>query len=224
MKQLKVEEWDKKALKGEWLVTLKIDGILARMDESGRIVSKNGKPLYNLPDEIIEPGFEFAEIYCGSWEETWSILSASKSPRRRIKPEEIHVIRPAYQPDLHLCRLIDPTTSMITGLLSSVVESGFEGLVLYNREEDRYVKVKPETTVDVKVIGLVASKAKSHKGLLKEFVTEKGKVGIGLTRQQRKEYFDEKYIGTTIEVKLVGGYTRKGMFKSASFVRLRPDK
>lgn len=221
MKKLVVEEWDGKDLPGMWEYSLKRDGILCIRQDDGTYTTKNGKPMYNLPDDVMDSGFEMAEIFCGSWGETWSIVSASKSPRRKVELSEIFPILPEYGEDTFMIKTVAPA-SMIRNALKVALIKGYEGIVL--RQQDRFVKVKPEETVDVVVTGLVPSNAKSHKGALKEFVTEKGKVGIGLTREQRFEYMNPDLIGTTIEVKVIGGYTKNGKFRHARFIRLRPDK
>lgn len=222
MEKLHIEEWDGKDLKGPWLFTLKRDGILLVRQEDGTITTKNGKPVYNLPDDVMDPGFQFAECFCGSWGETWSIISASKSKRRKVKLEEIYPIYPKYGNGLDMSVLPDPSATLIRHFLKTVNKAGHEGLVL--NQGDRYIKVKPVQTVDVKILGMNASDAKSHKGALREFVTEKGKVGIGISRADRYKFMDPKYIGCIIEVEVTGGYTKTGKFRHASFVRMRPDK
>lgn len=236
---MKFQEWDGKSLKGDWEISFKVDGIQARMVD-GKIVSKNGKPLYNMPD--IMPKFEVAEIFCGSWGETWSIVSASKSERRKVKLDEVYSIKPlderlsvvnlwvaeaglpsALVRNNGAARIKDPSHSFISHLFHKAQISGFEGIVLYNRERDLYIKVKAKQTVDVIVKGFNISDAKYHKGLLKEFITEKGKVGTGLTRTQRKEYCTKDLIGTYIEVECTE-FTKNGKFRNPRFVRLRPDK
>lgn len=222
MKKLKFEDWDGKELKGVWELSFKIDGVQA-INRRGKLVTKKGNPIHHLPKLLaVNPKFQIAEVYCGSWGQTMSIVTASKSERREVLPDEIFPIYPQIDPRLRTGFLANPLPAQIKLHLSLALAKGFEGIVL--RQGNRFVKVKEKVTVDVKVIGIVASKAKTHKGFLKEFVTKKGKVGVGLTKEQRKEYMDESLIGSTIEVEIIGGYTKNGKFRHARFIRLRPDK
>lgn len=223
MKTLQFEEWDGKDLEGDWWFTVKKDGIQVKRNEKGEYVSRKGNPLYNLPDDIKDPGFEIAEVFTGSWNETWSIVSASKSPRRKIDIDEIYTIYPEYDPRLILGLSSNPTAKIIRSMFKTINNNGKgdEGLVL--NQGDRYIKVKPKKTVDVQIRGFNISTAKSHKGLLKEFITDMGKVGTGLTREQRREYLDDSLIGTYIEVE-VTKINESGKWRDPRFVRLRPDK
>lgn len=230
---MKFVEWDGKGLVGQWVLSFKIDGVNARR-VGDTIVTKNGKPLYNLPEEIIDPGFEVAEIYCGSWNETMSIVMASKSPRRRVKPEEIFSLIP-LDPRLQFIVISNPSAAKIKTYMllagtkvqttNPVSSFNVEGLVLYNAEQDLYVKVKPKKSSDVKIIGFVQSTAKSHEGALKEFVTENGKVGTGISTEDRRKFWRKRksLLGTTIEVEYME-MTKNNKFRHPRFLRLRPDK
>lgn len=221
-----VKEWNGKDLKGDWLFTWKIDGIRAHNQPHG-VFSRNGSRLYNLPPLNQRPEWEIAEVFCGSWGETWSIVSASKSERRLVDFGEIFTLFPKIDSRLAVCTVKDPFASTIKRFLELAIKLGHEGLVLRKSikgiETGDMIKVKKVLTVDAVITGLRKSQAKSHKGLLKEFETNMGRVGLGLTKKQRKDYLDPSLIGTYIEVKCMG-ITPKGKWREPRFIRLRPDK
>jgi len=240
MKEFIVEDWDGKDIYGKkLLVTVKKDGMLLRRTEDGRIVTKGGKQVYNLPNVIINPGFEYAELFCGSWGKTMSIARASKSPRRPITVNEIYPLHPivdnrltTFPPDTEMIFDDETKRFVCTHIKSNdlkkqleiVLALKHEGLVVHDLETGRKIKVKPKNTVDIKVLGIVRSRAAAHYGMLKEFITEAGAVGVGLTREQRQKYMTKSMIGKIIEVEVIGGYTSKGKFRSAKFIRVREDK
>lgn len=93
---MKFKNWDGKSLKGDWMFTIKIDGIQGRKVTFGfansnirakssgfYVVSKNDKQLNNLPKTF--PSGQIFEIFNGSCNSTWSILSGPEGERKRIK-------------------------------------------------------------------------------------------------------------------------------------------
>lgn len=217
------KEWRGQDLTGTWLFTIKIDGIQGRRTKQNDIFSlrtKNQKPIYHLPPTNMKKG-EIFEVYCGSWNDTMSIVRASKSKRRDVRSDEVYQLYPRIDRRLRLGAWRNPKASQIRELFAIVRAADHEGLVL--RQGETFIKVKEKYTVDVKIQGLVPSTAKSHPGALKEFITEKGKVGAGFTIAQRKQYMDKKLIGTYIEVEVME-ITKNGKWRHPRFVRLRPDK
>ncbi len=216
---MKFKEWDGNALTGKWDITIKIDGIQARTSGK-KLVSKNNKPLHHIPEN--ERDFEIAEIFTGTWGETWSIVSASKSKRREIKKEEIFSLFPELDPRLYLATEENPTSIVISRWMRWVLNKGFEGLVL--RQGDTFIKVKKVHTQDVKITGWKEGKGK-FKGSLGKFTTGSGDCGVGFTHGQRKEYWKKKkqLLNTYIEVKSMET-TKNGKLRNPRFVRLRPDK
>jgi len=213
---MKFTEWNGQDLKGSWLFTTKIDGIQAHK-ENGVLVTKGGEKIHNLP-KFTKKG-EFFEIYCNSWNETMSIARSSKSKRRQIKNEEIFPLFPTIDKRLNLGLFPNPTSKLILEILQTVLDHGFEGLVL--RKNDEFIKVKPVYTFDVTVTGIVESD--KRKGMIRKLKTESGDVGVGFSIQQRKDFFKKSMIGKVIEVKC-NGKTKNGKFLNPRFVRLRLDK
>lgn len=223
MTELKFKDWDGKDLKGEWVFSIKIDGMRLERQPDGTILSRNGKPVYNLPKNIKK--FEVAEVCCeNSWNKTMSICRSSKSVRRKVKNTEVFSIVPLDK-RIRLCTVNSPDARFISALFENTKKKGYEGLVLYNAAENIYVKVKDKYTIDVRITGFVESTAKSKPNMLKEFITDKGSVGSGITREQCKDFWDrrEELLGMFIEVEVME-MTSGGKWRHPRFIRLRPDK
>lgn len=210
---IKAKLWQGNDLKGVWLFTLKVDGVRGLKKEDGTVVSRKGKPLHNL-DHVPYTDFE---VYTGSWETTVSDVRTHKG--EPVALEHIYSLDPI---DERLCigNVDNPTKEYITARMERAVKDGYEGLVL--RQGGKWFKVKPKETYDVVVTGLQEGKNKNV-GKLGAFLTDTGNVGTGFTDVQREQYFDEKYIGSTIEVDCMG-LTPKGKFRHPRFIRERFDK
>lgn len=210
---IKPKLWNNKDLRGDWLFTLKVDGVRGLRMEDGSVVSRAGKPLYNL-DAVIYKDFE---VFTGSWEDSVS----------RVKTHIGEPLQDAfiYSLDPLDCRLelytrTNPTAAQIKAALSAAVHNGYEGLVL--RQGDAWLKVKPKETYDVIITDIIEGKGK-HAGVLGAVMTPMGKVGTGFTDAQRKELFNEDILGTVIEVDCMG-LTPGGKFRHPRFIRHRFDK
>lgn len=208
---IKAKLWDGKDLEGEWTVSLKIDGIRALRDADGNVVSRNGKPLYNL-DHL---DFVDAEVYCGSWEDTVSACRTKNGTK--VSQECVYSLHP-LDTRLYIATLTNPTAAIIKEMLESVVAEGQEGLVL--RKDDKWLKVKTKETYDVPVTGYVLGKGKYTTKLGKVF-TPMGAVGTGFTDKQRED--PSFFVGKTIEVDCME-LTPNGKFRHARFIRVREDK
>lgn len=216
---MKFKDWDETDLKGRWLFTIKIDGVQCRRHRR-RVLSKNEKPLYNFPADCKR--FRIAEVFCGSWNETMSIVRASKSPRRKIKNDEIYTLYPRIDERLRIGWYVDPTKEQINQIFQTVVKQGFEGLVI--RQGETFIKVKTVYTDDIIITGAVEGKGK-FKGMLGKFTSDSGDCGVGFTHAQRKEYWIKRgeLVATYMEVKSMER-TKTGKLRNPRFVRLRPDK
>jgi len=224
MKELKFIEWDGNDLEGEWIFSIKMDGIRLHRQSDGTIVTRNGKPAYNLPKNAKK--FEVAEVCCnGNWNDTMSIVRSSKSIRRKVKNTEIYSIVPLDK-RLYIVTHVDPDKQTIREEFDVIRSEGYEGLVLHSKTKDYMIKVKDKYTVDVPITGFNQSTAKTKGGgMLKEFITPMGKVGTGITREQCKEFWDKRdeLLGKQIEVECME-ITKKGKWRNPRFVRLRLDK
>lgn len=203
-------------LEGDWLVSLKIDGIRVSIGPEG-VFSRSGKPLYNM-DHLVTDVQRDAEVFMGSWEATASAVRSSKK-KVYVPKDALYDLDP-LDPRLYMMLISSPSEQWIMKLLDDVTSDGYEGLVL--RQGDSWLKVKKEETHDVEVTGFVEGKGK-HVGRMGLLKTPLGNVGTGFKDLERKELFGDHVIGTIIEVESMG-LTPKGKFRHPRFVRVRFDK
>lgn len=142
--------WNGNKLAGDWLVTAKIDGVRAIWHEERGWLSRANKPLYNIP--IWTAGPRDCELYVGTFRDT---IRATRTKYRKsetpiILREHLYGLDP-LDARLNLGKLTDPSTDDILDQLNRVTNLGYEGVVL--RQEDRWIKVKPEEAHDVAVTG-----------------------------------------------------------------------
>ncbi len=202
-------------LKGEWLFTLKIDGVMAIQTENGW-VSRAGKPLMHLPD--FHSKHEVVEVYLGDFDSSISAVHTIESDQ--IAPWSIFTLSPTIDERLVIGSFKDPSNKLIQETLKVVRENDVEGLILI--QDNKRIKVKPIETYDVTVIGIQPGTGK-YVGKLGAFITDMGKVGTGFTDFQRLRYIDFDFIGVTIEVECME-LTKDGKFRHPRFVRIRTDK
>ena len=152
-----------------------------------------------------------------------------------VTPEDLYSLDP-LDPRLHAgilhgphgagqrITLLEPIAANITLLMTRAVELGYEGLVL--RQGDKWLKVKPVETYDVRILSVHEGVGK-RKGHVGYFMTAKGKVGgfKGLSYGELKGLWDIRASlpGQTIEVECLH-LTPKGQFRLPRFIRFRPDK
>lgn len=230
---IKAKNWSGKDLKGVWQVTIKIDGVRALWNGT-EWISRRGTPLYNLPRYSSGP--VDCEVYCGGFKETIERVRASTKPRP-VHKHQMYGLHP-LDGRLKLKVLKDPTAAEITSLMNSVIEKGYEGLVLRQEvvlptesglnyfTEHTWLKVKPTETYDVPVTDMLAGTGK-HEGRMGALMTPMGKVGTGFTDAEREEWWKHRFErtkgDTIIEVECMK-LTDDGKFRHPRFVRTRPDK
>lgn len=215
---MKFKEWKGQPLFGTWEVSYKIDGVNARKNSDGVVVSKGGKPLYNC-DSVVEDG-KIYEIFAGSWEE--SITATRTKDGDEVPKEYAYELYPEIDPRLRVGTYTDLTSEFIQKLLREALTAHYEGLVLH-RDGVR-IKVKPSRTYDVKIVDMVEGKGRLT-GSLGALITDKGKIGTGFTDKERQEIWNQgpAMIGRYVEAKCMG-LTPKGVMRHSRFIRLRPDK
>jgi hypothetical protein len=216
--------WNGKGLAGEWLVTIKVDGVRAIWHDEQGWLSRANKLLYNIPPW--QPGRpRDCEVFVGTFRETIKATRTKfvKGDTPLILPTHIYGLEP-LDPRLRWGTLTNPTADDILAQLQRGNDLGYEGLVL--RQGDAWIKIKPEETHDVTITGFVEGRGK-HLGRLGYVKTAKGDVSSGFTDTEREALWAEakadKLIGQIIEVSCLQ-ITPAGQFRHPFFVRMRPDK
>lgn len=218
---IKPKLWNGKDLKGEWEVTLKIDGVRMLRDEDGNPVSRAGKPLYNL--EGIDDNTTDAEIFLKDWETSVSMVRTKDGAL--VQNGWAYSLDP-IDPRLLLSSMVDPSAETIQAKLVSAVANGYEGLVL--RQGDKWLKVKASETHDVEVLSMIEGTGK-YERMMGALMTPMGKVGTGFSDIERAtlwsmhEVAGASVIGQIIEVECMS-ITKDGKFRHPRFKRVRWDK
>lgn len=216
--------WNGKALAGDWLVTLKVDGVRAIWRDGRGWLSRANKELHNIPPWR-EGRSRDCEVFVNNFRDTIR-ATRSRFPRSdtpSIAPEHLYGLDLLDQ-RLHWGILTDPTPADIRAQLRHANGLGYEGVVL--RQGEYWVKVKPSETHDVIVTGYTEGRGK-HRGRLGLVTTVKGAVGSGFTDRDREILWAEaeagRLVGQVIEVSCMQ-FTPAGQFRHPVFVRMRPDK
>lgn len=214
---IKPKPWKGNDLKGEWVSTYKLDGVRMLRDEDGKPVSRSGKPLYNL--DHISSDITDAEIYSKNWETSVSLVRTKNgSP---IPVDCVYSLDP-IDPRLNPLTWTDPSANLISKMLDTAVYEALEGIVL--RQGDKWLKVKPTETHDVKIIGMMEGTGK-YVGMMGCLVTPMGRIGTGFTDEERKDFWERKteLVWNTVEVECMS-LTKDGKFRHPRFKRIRWDK
>ena len=208
-------------LKGVWDVTRKIDGVRAMRNQDGAVVSRNGKPLYNL--DHLE--FQDAEIFRKDWSTSVSLVR-SQSPQHITEADVYELSKLNYDDRLNTDRfLMNSTYDERMELMQEFVAQGYEGIVLRDTGSDRWVKVVPVLNADIRITGYTMGKGKNE-GLIGSWMTNHGSVGSGFTDADRvlwtKQGLDT-FVGSIIEVSY-RETTEAGKLRFPAFDRFRFDK
>ena len=222
----KARAWNGKGLKGRWNVTIKIDGVRAFRVDDG-YVSRNGKPLYNIP-LVFAKNAEGYEVYRNSSASSKANFKATiqavraKTKARPLSRDDVFVLEP-LDPRLFIGTFENPSADFIREELARIVGEGCEGLVLRGPKGE-WLKVKPSETYDVRVTGYEEGEGK-HAGRLGALVTTKGKVGTGFSDEEREALWAdrENLTGRLVEVSCMH-LTADGQFRHPAFERFRDDK
>ena len=195
-------------------VSYKLDGVQAIMFNS-QWLSRAGKPLYNLPS--MPDGIY--EVYHTNWETTITAVRTKNGEEiNKVRLFRLDVIEECLVLDSHKNTSLNPRG--IQQLLAQAVKFGYEGLVITSNEG--HFKVKTKETHDVRILGVIEGTGR-NKDRLGAFMTERGKVGTGLTDADRDRFYRDDLIGTYIEVECME-LTKNGKFRHPRFIRIRPDK
>ncbi|MCK1453586.1 ATP-dependent DNA ligase [Bradyrhizobium sp. 35] len=216
--------WHGKRLTGDWLVTLKVDGVRAIWCDKRGWLSRAEKELHNIP-AWREGQPRDCEVFVNTFRNT---IRATRTRCRKvdtpsIAQEHLYGLAPLDQ-RLRLGCLTNPSPAEIRAQLQRANELECEGLVL--RQAEQWIKVKPAETHDVAITGYAEGRGK-HRGRLGFVTTTRGAVGAGFTDLERELLWAEAkaqiLVGQVIEVSCMQ-FTPNGQFRHPVFVRLRPDK
>lgn len=216
--------WNGKSLTGDWLISLKIDGVRAIFHLDRGWLSRAHKPLYNIPPPASGSARD-CEIFVDTFRHTIRATRTRslKGDEPAVLPQHVYGLDP-LDPRLHWGSLTNPTPADIHAQLQCANDLGYEGLVL--RQGDRWLKVKPNETHDVAITGYTEGRGK-HSGRLGFVTTDKGAVGAGFSDAERELLWAEakagRLVGEVIEVSFMQ-LTPSGQFRHPVFVRMRPDK
>jgi hypothetical protein len=216
--------WNGNRLAGDWLVTVKIDGVRAIWHDEQGWLSRADKPLYNIPPWR-QGRPRDCEVFVETFRDTIRAVRTRfvTSATPAILPEHVYGLH-QLDPRLRWGTLTYPTPDDILAQLQHANDLGYEGLVL--RQGNLWVKIKPEETHDVAITGYVEGRGK-HIGRLGYVTTAKGDVGSGFTDSERELLWTEaksgRLVGQMIEVSCLQ-ITPAGQFRHPFFVRMRPDK
>lgn len=212
---IKPRPWNGRPLKGEWLVTDKLDGVRAVRLANGQVVSRGGKALHGLDEAFALTGLTDVEVFLGDWEATVSAVRSFNGAL--VDPSCLYSLSPLDERLLQAA-VTDPSAAMIKELMEvAVQERNVEGIVL--RQGNLWIKVKPVETIDLEVVEILPGKGK-HEGRMGALVTAAGKVGQGFTDAEREQ---EWRPGMVIEV-AYRTLTPSGKLKEGRYLRRREDK
>jgi hypothetical protein len=220
----KPRAWNGKELSGDWQVTLKVDGVRAIWHDEQGWLSRANKPLYNIPPWRQGSAWD-CELFVGSFRDTIR-ATRTKFPDSNTPPIQLKHLYGLVPLDTRLRwgTLTNPRAADIRAQLQRATDFGFEGLVL--RQNENWIKVKPEETHDVVITGYGEGKGR-HLGRLGFINTARGTVGAGFSDNEREflwaEAKAERLIGQMVEVSCME-FTPNGHFRHPFFVRIRPDK
>jgi hypothetical protein len=214
-------------LKGQWEVYIKIDGVRAIKDQHGHVVSREGKPLYNL-DSL---KFKDAEIYRKDWSTSVSLVR-TQSPRSIKQCDVYELTDGIVDTRLLLGIKMNPTNEWLQRMMKKYVELGHEGIVV--RKGAKWIKVVPLKMADVRITGMKAGNGRNL-GKCGSIETNHGSVGSFMTQTEegipvtdaelRQWLWDNQHrlVGKIIQA----GYretTSKGKLRFPVLVRFRWDK
>tara|TARA_R110002153_G_scaffold7380_5_gene33124 strand:- start:6814 stop:7536 length:723 start_codon:yes stop_codon:yes gene_type:complete len=216
-------------LKGEVTVSYKIDGVRI-LFRDGEYVTRNNKVPPGLDSALTDGAKEKieqlkdCEVYKNSFFESNSPMQRHHPEKGCIREEHIYPLESLDQ-RLIIETVEEPTKEFVAEHLKEALKLGYEGLVLRTRE--RWYRVKPESTADVRVTGWFEQMDKhgEPKGQLGGFTTNYGRI-TAFKEEARQELWDdpEQYVGDLIEVQYKELYDTGKFRYAVKFLRFRTDK
>jgi len=178
-------------LRGEYLITYKIDGIrMLRAKKSfsyegeaypeGAPISRAYKPLYNL--NHIPKDIKDAEIYRKDWNTSASLVRTQLKDTG-VTLSDVYSLNP-IDPRLIIGTFEDPSEELLDSLLDTALAEGYEGLVIH--KGDSAYKHVPREYADVLITGMEIGTGK-FEGMLGKLWTNHGKIGTGFSTEERAQ-------------------------------------
>jgi len=215
-------------IKGWVTFSYKIDGV-RMLYRNGRYVTRNDKTPVGFHKALSEDAkreirlANDVEIYTGDFHQVQGGLSQLE-PEQFINRDNIYSLA-TLDRRLIIDTVENPSESLVEQRLEEALALGYEGLVL--RSEERWYRVKPKHTADVRITGYFEQHDKhgNPKGILGGWTTNYGNV-TAMKDEVRVAFWrePESYIGDLIEVEYKELY-KTGKFRYAvKFLRFRLDK
>jgi len=220
--------------KGAVDISYKIDGVRVLSRDSDLVTRNNKRPPGLINALTMEALLKIehygdVEIYMGNFAETTGTLHRHHPELDSINADMIYPLDQGegrmYDQRLHIGLYSQPSPEQIEILLQQALRKGYEGLVL--RANNRWYRVKPYYTADVRVTGYFEQldKAKVPKGVLGGFDTDYGKV-TAFTDEDRHDLWvnPAQHVGKMIEVVYRELYDSGNFRYCVKFSRFRQDK
>ena len=221
-------------LKGRCEIYIKIDGIRAIRNKSGGVWSRDSKATVLHCSHL---DFKDAEIFRGSWNETFSTVSSYAPPAVPLTQENVYELSDGnIDKRLYIGFADNPSNENLEKLMLKYLKLGHEGLIVRCRDRSGKIlwwKIVPYKYADVKITGMKEGKGK-NKGMCGSVQTNMGSAGsicddsipgvVG-DAAKRKYLWDNRnsLIGTLAQFRY-RETTEAGKFRFPSLFRLRPDK
>lgn len=218
-------------IKGPVDISYKIDGVRL-LYRGGEIVTRNNKK----PPGLMQACNVFAldkirrygdvELFTGKFKDVQGPISQLDPRPDQFTSNDIYPLE-ELDPRLYISTVpeIEKDCMHIQTILDQAVRSGYEGLVL--RTPDKWYRVKPKATADVRITGFFEQldKDKNPKDQLGGFTTNYGNV-TAFTEELRQELWDnpERYVGRMMEVEYKELYDTGSFRYAVKFIRFRDDK
>jgi hypothetical protein len=218
-------------IKGPVDISYKIDGVRILYRDGKLVTRNNNEPpglLKALTLQAAEKIKKYGdcEIYTGKFKDVQGPISRHDPETSSLTSLDVYPLD-KLDPRLYLTTVgyIEKDAQFIQDYLVKAVANGYEGLVL--RTADKWYRVKPRATADVRITGYFeqVDKNKNPKGILGGFDTNYGKV-TAFSDELRKLLWDnpEQYIGQLMEVRYKELYDTGSFRYAVTFLRFRTDK
>lgn len=232
-KWVKALYWDGEDLKGKWQLFIKVDGVRVIRDASGKVKSRDNKPLFNV-DHLY---FHDAEFFYKDWSHSVSIVRSRNHPIEATQDMIYELSDDHVDKRLWLGIVENPTKEYLNARMQEQLDAGHEGIVIRQFRGGRWhwIKVVPEIFADLRVVDVLEGNGK-YAGMAGTIVTNYGNVGsfkeqytskgepIGDIAFRKLLWANRaRFKGMIIQVGL-REVTEKGKMRFSSLAKVRKDK